>query len=71
MENWITIALGFTMGYFLIRFINRKQKSPSDIYTATSTTVSNKQTDTEQEKKYSASNILTDEKYKVKGQWDK
>ena len=47
MEKWTIITLGLIIGYFLFRFIDRKQKNPTGIY----------------------SDILTDDKYKVKGQW--
>ena len=50
MEKEIIIgAFGLIIGYFIFKFITRKQKAPTDVY----------------------SDILTSDKYKVKGQWDK
>ena len=49
MEKEIIIGIiGLITGYFLIRFLSRKQKKSIDIY----------------------SDILTDEKYKVKGRFE-
>ena len=62
MQNEIIIALGLIAGYFLYRVVSnvvsKKQKSPNDAYSKHS-------------QKYTTSDILTKDKYKVKGQWDK
>ncbi len=50
MEKEIIMgAFGLIVGYFIFKFITRKQKNSTKVY----------------------SDILTSDKYKVKGQWDR
>lgn len=58
MGKEIIIALGLIMGYILFRAIIRKQKSTANI-------------NSEHAQNSAISDVLSDDKYKVKGQWDK
>lgn len=58
MENGIMITLGLLIGYFLFKFIYKRQKNVIN-------------TGSEHAQKSTVSDILTNDKYKVKGQWDK
>ena len=63
----IIVTLGLIIGYLLLRAINRKQKSLTDV----SSDMSELQSNSEHTQKSTISDILTNDKYKVKGQWDK
>ena len=67
MEKEIIISLGLIIGYLLFRFVSRKQKNPTDTYSY----MSELQSNSEHAQKFTISDILTNDKYKVKGQWDK
>lgn len=86
MEKEIIITLGLVIGYLLYRAVSRKQKRPTDVYSNMSELQSNSEhaqksdgnlrfpVDTKNAKHFSVSTIsgiLTNDKYKVKGQWDK
>ena len=68
MEKEIIIgALGLIMGYFILKLMTRRQKTSTDNYSS----MSELQSNSEHAQKYPISDILTNDKYKVKGQWDK
>ncbi|MCH8003846.1 MAG: hypothetical protein IH934_04410 [Nanoarchaeota archaeon] len=70
MEKEIIISLGLIIGYLLFRFVNgskQKIKNPTDVYSD----MSELQSNSEHAQKFTISDILTNDKYKVKGQYDK
>ena len=86
LEKEIIIgALGLIIGYFILKLITRKQKTSTHIYSDMSELQSNSEhahksknsfeflghENPKDSHKSTISDILTNDKYKVKGQWDK
>lgn len=67
MEKTITIIAGLIFGYFLFKLINKKQKKLAGAYSD----MSELQNNSEHAQEYSIPDILTNDKYKVKGQWER
>ncbi len=68
MEKEIIIGtLGLIIGYFIFKFITRKEKNSTNVYSDMSEHIQKSLISDES----TISDILTNDKYKVKGQWDK
>lgn len=60
-------TLGLIIGYFVFKLITRKQKNSANVYSD----MSELEINSEHAQKSTISDILTNDKYKVKGQWDR